>query len=195
VKKRYRAPKGRKGEKKNRTVYIHGIALEAARAWLALLPVYAPKNPHGLMFPTERGARRTGVPRSWKKVVTAFGVIPRIGKQVWWHLLRHTCASSLVSGWWGMRWSLEDVSRVLGHTDVRTTQIYAHLEPSVLHATVLRAQAAYAGSRHGPAPCGSERAAEHWIYWARPVRFELTTSGFEVRAHRNFVDYRAIQHQ
>jgi integrase len=148
VKKRYRAPKGRKGEKKNRTVYLHGIGLESARAWLAILRIYAPKNPLGLMFPTERGARRTGVPRSWKKVVTAFGIIPRIGKQVWWHLLRHTCASSLVSGWWGMRWSLEDVSRVLGHTDVRTTQIYAHLEPSVLHATVLRAQAAYAGSRH-----------------------------------------------
>lgn len=151
VKKRYRAPKGRKGEKKNRTVFLHGLALEAARAWLAMLRIYAPKNPLGLMFPTERGARRRGVPRSWKKVVEAFGVVPRIGRKVWWHLLRHTAASSMVSGWWGMRWSIEDVSKVLGHTDVRTTQIYAHLAPSALRATAMRAHAAFLGSCHGAA--------------------------------------------
>lgn len=148
VKQRYRAPKGRKGEKKSRIVFLHGLALEAAQAWLASLPVYAPQNPLGLMFPTERGARRTGAPRSWKRVVDAFGVIPRIGRKVWWHLLRHTCASSLISGWWGMRWSLEEVSKVLGHTDIRTTQIYAHLAPSAIEETAIRAQAAYAGSRH-----------------------------------------------
>ncbi len=111
--------------------------------------MYASKNPLGLMFPTERGARRTGLPRSWKKVVEAFGVIPRIGRKVWWPLLRHTCASSMVSGWWGMRWVLEEVSKVLGHTDVRTTQIYAHLAPSAMQQTAVRAQAAYAGSFHG----------------------------------------------
>lgn len=158
VKKRYRAPKGRKGEKKSRTVFLHGLALEAARAWLAILPVYAPHNPLGLMFPTERGARRTNPPRSWVKVVEAFGVIPRVGRKVWWHLLRHTCASSLVSGWWGIRWSLEDVSKVLGHTDVRTTQVYAHLAPSALQATALRAHAAYAGGSHG-VPTGQRAAA------------------------------------
>lgn len=127
VKKRCRAPKGRKGEKKNRTVYLHGIALEAARAWLSLLPIYAPKNPLGLMFPTERGARRTGVSRSWKKVVTAF--VRLVGHAVE--------PGGRVEG-----------PRSHGRADVRTTQIYAHLEPSVLHATVLRAQAAYAGSPH-----------------------------------------------
>jgi hypothetical protein len=46
-----------------------------------------------------------------------------------------------------MRWSLESVSKVLGHTDVRTTQIYAHLAPSALQADAMRAQAAY--SLHG----------------------------------------------
>jgi integrase len=152
LKNRYRAPKGRKGEKKSRTVYLHGLALEAARAWLAILPTYAPKNPLGLMFPTERGARRTRAPRSWKKVVDAFGIIPRIGRKVWWHLLRHTCASSMISGWWGHTWSLEKVCKVLGHTDVRTTQIYAHLAPSALEAEAVIAHAAYvsvaAGSRH-----------------------------------------------
>jgi integrase len=149
VKQRYRPPKGRKGEKKKRTVYLHGMALEAMRAWLALLPIYAPKNPLGLAFPTERGARRSGNPRSWKKVVDAFGVIPRIGRKVWWHLLRHTCASSMISGWWGMRWSLKATGLVLGHTSVKTTEIYAHLAPSAMQETAVQAQAAYAGSRHG----------------------------------------------
>ncbi len=44
-----------------------------------------------------------------------------------WHDLRHTCASSLVSGWWGRRWSIQEVQRVLGHADVTTTMRYAHL--------------------------------------------------------------------
>lgn len=147
-KKRYRSPKGRKGEKKSRTVFLFGLALDAARAWKAQLATYASKNPLGLMFPTERGARRTALPRSWGMVVEAFGTLPRIGRPVWWHLLRHTCASSLISGWWGVRWTLEDVSKVLGHTDVRTTQIYAHLAPSALQGAAARAHAAYLGSRH-----------------------------------------------
>lgn len=94
---RYRTPKGRKASKRLRVV------------------------PHKLMFPTERGARREKPPRSWGDAVEAFGAVPRIGRTPWWHLLRHTFASSLVSGWWGMRWSIEDVSKVLGHTDIRTT--------------------------------------------------------------------------
>jgi integrase len=145
VKKRYRAPKGRAGEKKPRTVPLFGVALEAARAWLAELGTYAPKNPLKLAFPTQRGARRERPPRTWDKVVEAFGTIPRIGRPIWWHLLRHTFGSSLVSGWWGMRWSLEDVQHVMGHTDVRTTQIYAHLSPSAVEATAAKAQAAFLG--------------------------------------------------
>ena len=165
VKQRYRAPKGRKGEKKKRTVHLHGLALEAARAWLAILPSYAPENPLGLMFPTERGARRTGAPRSWAKVVEAFGEIPRVGRPVWWHLLRHTCASSLISGWWGMRWSLEEVSKVLGHTDIRTTQIYAHLAPSALEQTALRAQAAYVARGHAGATDASQSSLSAGNDW------------------------------
>ena len=92
--------------------------------------------------PADRRADRTP-PRSWKCVVDAFGAVPRIDDKPWWHLLRHTCVSSLVSGAWGHRWSLEDVQRVLGHTDIRTTQIYAHLAPAAVQSTATLADAAF----------------------------------------------------
>lgn len=45
IKQRFRPPKGRKGEKKVRTVHLHGLALEAMRTWLTILPSYAEENP------------------------------------------------------------------------------------------------------------------------------------------------------
>lgn len=42
------------------------------------------------------------------------------------HDLRHTCASRLIQN--GM--SLYEVSQMLGHVDIQTTQRYAHLERS-----------------------------------------------------------------
>ena len=59
-------------------------------------------------------------------------------RNVRWHDLRHTCASSLVSGAWGRPWRLEEVAKVLGHSSIQTTQVYAHLATSVVQ------EAAYA---------------------------------------------------
>jgi len=53
-------------------------------------------------------------------------------REVWWHLLRHTCATSLLCGWWGRRWSLDEVSKLLGHSSVKVTERYAHLLDSAL---------------------------------------------------------------
>ena len=55
-----------------------------------------------------------------------------------WHLLRRTCATALLCGWWGTKWKLEEVGKVLGHISVRITEMYAHLLDSVL--TELAAQ-------------------------------------------------------
>lgn len=92
IRERYRPPKGRRGERRPRRVPLFGLALDAMRAWLERLPSYAKANPHALVFPTERGKRRTKPPRSWPIVVQKFGVLPRAGRKLWWHLLRHTCA-------------------------------------------------------------------------------------------------------
>lgn len=146
-----RSPKSRKA----RRVPLFGLGLASMRRWLEILPTYAtlrPRgaasssyhNPHGLVFPTERGARRQrsrapewrehmtqaqrladGMP--WAAALRAAGV-----RYVRFHDLRHTCASSLVAGWWGRQWSTEEVKALLGHADLKTTQRYAHLAPSVL---------------------------------------------------------------
>jgi site-specific recombinase XerD len=62
--------------------------------------------------------------------------IRRLGLQenLNYHALRHTFASWLVQD--GV--SIYEVQKLLGHSDVSTTQIYSHLQPETLHRTVER---------------------------------------------------------
>lgn len=66
--------------------------------------------------------------RVWKAILTKAGITRRFR----FHDLRHTCASSLISGLWGRRWSLEEVQAMLGHSSRSTTERYAHLAGTVL---------------------------------------------------------------
>lgn len=114
----------------------------AARAWLAELPRFAPKNPHGLMFPRKRGGFRdeNHVLRweAWKAALERAGIT----RAFRWHDLRHTCASSLVSGWWGRMWSLLEVKEWLGHASITTTERYAHLAETALKRAARETRAA-----------------------------------------------------
>jgi integrase len=54
--------------------------------------------------------------------------VRRTTRHVRWYDLRHTCASSLVSGWWTTeRWTLDMVKVYLGHASRLSTERYAHL--------------------------------------------------------------------
>ncbi len=56
---------------------------------------------------------------------------------VWFHDLRHTCASHLLMGSWGSAWRLEEVRDFLGHESITSTQRYAHLSQDHLQKKAL----------------------------------------------------------
>lgn len=143
------------------SVPLFGFALEAAKRWLDVLPTFCPHNFDRLAFPTRNGHRRgqkplgngrflpvaedgTHVMRSGKPVRSARGThvyVDRfelalravgIERNVRWHDLRHTCASSLVSGFWGEAWTLEEAREMLRHSSITMTQRYAHLSATAL---------------------------------------------------------------
>lgn len=87
------------------------------------------RNEHGLLWPTSRGERRRirKPPRKWSTWLAQNKIVGATGAPVVWHSLRHTCASMLVSGSWGRRWTMQEVAELLGHSSVETTERYAHL--------------------------------------------------------------------
>jgi integrase len=133
-----------------RQIPLFGRAMAALRRWLDVLPSYAPKNPHGLLFPAHHGGFRNhdhllrwgvwkGVPARGKPGdrnyhAATIGVLERAGitRPFRWHDLRHTCASSLISGWWGRHRTLKEVCDLLGHRSITTTERYAHLADTAL---------------------------------------------------------------
>lgn len=178
-----------------REVPLFGLALEAARAWLAFLPRYS-SNPLGLMFPRQRGRYRDEAhvlkwaryappskrpaPRAaeptWKGLLEAAG-ITRVFR---WHDLRHTCASSLVSGSWGRAWSLVEVRDMLGHTSVTVTERYAHLA-----GTALRRAAAEAGKWPQSATGESQVLSHLRDLNSRPTVYEVV--GTDAKGHAESV--------
>lgn len=118
-----------------RRVPLLPSAQRVVRLWLKLLPTYAKRNPHSLLWPTSRGCRRQPCKNyDFHEHLRSAGIeFTRVnGRRPRWHDLRHTTAASLISGWWGRPWRLEEVKVFLGHTDIKTTQRYAHLAPSVV---------------------------------------------------------------
>ena len=110
-------------------VPLFGVALQALRRWLEILPTYCSKNERGLVWPLPSGAQRQKCKNyGWASLLKAAGM----KRHVKWHELRDTCASSLVSGVWGRAWRLEEVKEMLVHSSIEVTERYAHLAPAVL---------------------------------------------------------------
>ncbi len=139
----WRAPKGRR----IRDVYLLPCAVELFRRWFAVRDKWCPPhlnvrgNPkYGgrLVFPGKLGGRlssdtfssppKKGVRSPWQQWLATAD----LGRDVRWHDLRHTHAAGLISGWWGRRWSLEEIRDVLGHKRLEETERYAHLDPGAL---------------------------------------------------------------
>src|SRR5205823_6547074 len=71
-----------------------------------------------------------------------------ISRNVRWHDLRHTAGSSLVSGWWGRRWTLEEVQEYLGHESIDATKRYAHIGQTALKKAVAETSGLPTGGHH-----------------------------------------------
>jgi integrase len=142
----HRARAGQRGPKKDaknagptkggkpRHVPLFGLAKEALVRWLEILP--SRPNRFGLVWPSPRGYRRQPhAPRDWEDWLKKAEIVAEQRHDqmpVRWHDLRHTCAASLVSGWWGRLWRLEEIQGLLGHSDISVTQRYAHLADDAL---------------------------------------------------------------
>lgn len=108
----------------------------------------------GWVFPGEHGQRRRDDDARWspgwrfvdrasgareRVAVNGYRLRAGITRRVRFHDLRHTCASHLLMGTWGVRLPIEEVSAWLGHSSTAVTQRYAHLAPDHLSARVAEA--------------------------------------------------------
>jgi integrase len=135
-----------------RKIPLFGLGLESFQRWMEVLGKYAPRNPDRLVFPTPvkvkkngelwgRGGnqRKEGAPPFFEKR----RMVSTRTDGIWWHLYRHTCATSLLSGvalYGGQKWTMQEVSKLLGHTSTKTTEMYAHFLDSALAPVVSRTQ-------------------------------------------------------
>lgn len=86
------------------------------------------------VFTNKKGQQRGYQSKGIRKAIKDAGI-----KDFRIHDLRHTCASRLVQS--GL--SLYEVANILGHTDISTTQIYAHLENKDISQKARNALEAY----------------------------------------------------
>lgn len=89
-----------------------------------------------LVFPADHGGCYSkGYDADWADHPSAAGTRDgwrtkaKIRGHVRFQDLRHTCASQLIQGGWGKYWTLLQIMQWLGHSDIKTTQRYAHLSP------------------------------------------------------------------
>lgn len=109
-----------KRKRKPRRIPLFGVGLEAIR-----VAEHRRKAGCRYVFPTPRDNQRRAdksAPTRWHKWLEAAG----IARSVRWYDLRHTCATSLLAGWWGPAWRLEEIQQLLGHASRTTTERYAH---------------------------------------------------------------------
>ncbi|MBR1843932.1 MAG: tyrosine recombinase [Opitutales bacterium] len=118
---------------KERLVPLGSVAQTHLEAWLVHgRPKFAKKNSQSFVFLSQRGSaisRKT----FWvhlKRYAHDIGLETPVKP----HLLRHTFATHLLCNGADLR----SIQALLGHSDISTTQIYTHLNPSQLQETYNR---------------------------------------------------------
>ncbi len=104
---------------RSRRVALFGVALDAARE---AVERQRRGCPFAFPSPRDNAKRLRPCPIGWHRWVKAAGITRRIR----FYDLRHTCATSLLAGWWGRKWTLDEIAQLLGHSSTKTTERYAH---------------------------------------------------------------------
>jgi integrase len=107
--------------KRSRTIPLNDSAMEIVIAQSDT------HHPNAFVFPNSRGGRMGNLHHFFRKAVLAAGL-----EDVSLHTLRHTFASRIVMA----NGSLVEARELLGHRDLTTTLIYAHLTDEHLRAAV-----------------------------------------------------------
>ncbi|TSE35747.1 tyrosine recombinase XerC [Tepidimonas charontis] len=140
-----------------RTVPVGAAALAALRRWLAQRPALAPAAHEPALFVGARGARLT--PQVARRQLAAWAQAAGVPQRVHPHMLRHSFASHVLQS----SGDLRAVQELLGHADIRTTQIYTRLDfqhlARVYEAAHPRAHSTPAASAGGASPSVAGEAA------------------------------------
>ena len=107
--------------KKTRAVPIGRFAIAALKKWFALRQNVI-KGEETAVFVNRSGRRLT--PRAFQLRLNKWAVKQGIATRVHPHMLRHSFASHLLES----SGDLRAVQELLGHADIKTTQVYTHLD-------------------------------------------------------------------
>lgn len=111
---------------KERYVPLGAPAKAALDHYLAVGRPHLAANgpPHRALFLTYRQGRVRAISDRWfRDLIAEYARRARLPRHVWPHLLRHTFASHLL--WRGAE--LRAIQEMLGHSDIRTTEVYTHV--------------------------------------------------------------------
>ena len=106
---------------KYRTAPVGEKALQALHAWLEIRPRWASAGESAL-FVTRTGTRMSH--SAIRSRLGAWSVRCGLGTHVHPHMLRHSCASHVLQS----SGDLRAVQEMLGHSSIRSTQVYTHLD-------------------------------------------------------------------
>jgi integrase/recombinase XerD len=113
-----------KGEKERMAIFGDEAALWLRRYLFEVRPLLAKQQHPRALFLSRGGKRlsRKGIWKNYRLLAMRFGTSSRL------HTLRHSFATALLVGGADLR----QVQELLGHADLATTQIYTHVDVSLL---------------------------------------------------------------
>lgn len=115
-----------KGDKE-RLVPFGGVGVERLTAWLE--QGRSQLNAQGKWVLLSKSGRRLGRARIFQ-LIREYAIVAGIRADIHPHTLRHSCATHLLMGGGDLR----SVQEFLGHSDLRTTERYTHVEVDQLQA-------------------------------------------------------------